>query len=367
MKTRHYFLIALSVVAITLASCTDDKNLTSEKITRLYNEKAAELCMDKVYTKIDTGYYELNDPHQRYVLQKLAHAGVIEYNVERYAWFNECTDIKYTLLKKVQYYCKDSGELDREQDVYGRGESVSYELEEHFMVRVQIKSGYKSMLVESLPKPSIEDKDLEAPLYKEWEEDMLKNNEAWPAMTAPEPPSVPVERKDIKCHQKKETVKAKKSTPVQKKSYTPVERKPRCVAMDFDMAERYEKAIAAEVKAPAYILAYEITAVKARNIQLIRDKEDFSLAARCEVIVKSANVTPQGHILMQNIIDGIPCVLKINLTYFEDKGWVIDADEHEVRTEVKDKRGRTKTVTNKICDFPEPRIDPSNVTVIAAE
>lgn len=370
MKIRHYFFIALAVVTIALASCkTDPTQLTPQQITQLYNEKAAELCMDKVYTQIDTGYYELNDTDQRYVLQKLAHAGVIEYNVERFAWFNKCTDTKYTLLKKVQYYCQDSGDLDHEQNVYGRGEVISYELEEHFMVKVKIKSEYKSMLVDAIPEPSVEDKDLEAPLYKEWEEDMLENNENWPEMIAPDLPTVPLERKDIKCRPKKEPTKPKavvKKTPSPKKVSAPVERKPRCVAMDQDMLRRYEEAKAAEVKVTAYILAYEFSAVKARNIQLFQ-KDDYSRAARCEVIVKSANVTPQGHILLQNVIDGIPCVLKLNLTYYEDKGWVIDADEREVRTEVKDKRGRKKTVTTKVCEFPEPKIDPSNVTKVAAE
>ncbi len=86
MKKNYYSLIMLSL-ALLLVSCgSDNTKINSKLITKLYNEKASELCMNKQYTTIDTGYYELNDESGRLMLQRLAHAGVIEYNVERFAW-----------------------------------------------------------------------------------------------------------------------------------------------------------------------------------------------------------------------------------------------------------------------------------------
>lgn len=325
MKAR--LLIVTMAIAMMMASCCGNPaKIDSKQITKLYNEKLTELCLDKVYTTIDTGYYELNDPSQRYVLQQLAHAGVIEYNVERFAWFNKCTDIKNTVTKVIEFYCEDSGDLDHTQNVYGKGEVISYELEEHFMVEVRIKRKYKSMLVDALPQPNIEDKELAAPLYKAWPEDELKNNEEWPEMVAPKIPEPPVERKDIKCQAKKET--PKQQQPARKQEVQRAEKKPRCVSIDPATTKRYQDAKMAEAQGEVHILAYEVGAVLTRNIQIF-NTEDKSLAARCEVIVQSKKVTPQGHILNSDIINGIPAKVDITLTYFVDKGWVIDAKEGE--------------------------------------
>ncbi|MCR4664106.1 MAG: hypothetical protein K5660_01920 [Paludibacteraceae bacterium] len=360
MKVRY--LIVTTVIAMMMVSCgVDNTKIDPKAVNKLYNEKLAELCMDKVYTTIDTGYYELNDAEARYKLQQLAHAGVIEYNVERFAWFNKCTDIKYTVIKKIDYYCKDNGDYIDRKDVYGKGEEISYDLEEHYMVDVRISSKYKSMLVDALPEPNIEDLDMAAPLYdyEAFPEDNLQNNEAWPEMVAPKIPDPPVERKDIKCKEKKETPKAQKNT-VQRKEVPHVEKKPRCVSIDMATTNRYKEAKNAEKHGNVLILAYEITAVKSRNLQVF-NKEDHSLAARCEVIVKSKNVTPQGHILMNDIIDGIPAKVDVTLTYYVDKGWVIDANETQETKQVKNKKGKIENVTTTVCEFAKPEIDPKNV------
>ena len=126
------------------------------------------------------------------------------------------------------------------------------------------------------------------------------------------------------------------------------------------MTKRYQEAKAAEYQGTALILAYEISAVKCRNIQVF-NKEDHSLAVRCEVIVQSKNVTPQGHILMEDMIDGIPAKVDITLTYYVDKGWVIDSQEIEVTKQVRNRRGKMENVTTKESAFQQPTIDPANV------
>ncbi|MBQ1858997.1 MAG: hypothetical protein II605_07370 [Paludibacteraceae bacterium] len=361
MKTR-YFLFA-AAVALVMASCgVDNTQLDSKKINKLYNEKLTELCMDKVYTTIDTGYYELNDPSQRYVLQQLASAGVIDYKVERFAWYNKCTRIGNTVTKVVEFYCQDNGEFDHRQNVYGKGEIISYEFEEHFMVDVRIKRKYQSMLVDALPVPYIEDEDLAAPLYDnlEWPTDALENNEAWPVLVAPAIPEPPVERKDIKCKPKKEAPKVQSRPVAPKRVAAPRESKPRCVSVDMATTTRYNEAKLAENHGEVLILAYEIAALKCRNIQIF-NKEDNSLAARCEVIVQSKNVTPQGHILESDIIDGIPAKVNITLTYYVDKGWVIDSQEIEVTKQVRNRKGKMENVVTKESAFPRPEIDPTHV------
>lgn len=357
MKTRYSLLIVMAI-SFLVASCGGD-NLTPQKITKLYNDKAAELCLDKVYTTIDTGYYELNNWQKRYELQQLAHAGVIDYEVERFAWFNKCTDIRNTVVKVIHYYCLDSGDESGKKKVYGKGEVISYEYEEHFMVKVKIKSKYQSMVVDALPTPA-GDKDLAYPEFIPTDEDLLDNNEDWPELVAPTIPAPPIENQYIKCRQKKEPVKVtKKETP--KKPAAKPARKPRCVAVDAATKQRYDAAKKMEVRGSANILAYEVHAVVARYIQIF-EKEDKTQGARCEVIAKTTNVTPQGHIIMSAIND-IPVKLNVTLTYYLDKGWVIDAAEKNVKKQVVDKRGRKTTVNCVESEFPRPEVDLSHVII----
>jgi len=344
---KNYYLLAALAITILMASCgSNNTKIDSKVITKLFNEKTAEMCMDKLYTTIDTGYYELNDLEDRMVLQKLAKAGVIEYNVERFAWYNKCTNIENTTIKIVDYYCEGTDKVSHSNKVYGRDTVVSYNYEEHFMVSVRISSKYKSMLVDSIPVPDIEDKDMVFPKYKEWPEDNLENNESWPKLEEPKTPEPPHERKTIKCHEPREynqQVSTKHSNLKNEEKVT----YPICVPMDKAMAQKYAQAHERERVGKAYILGYEVKAVKARNIQTFT-KKDGTEGARCEVIIKSDNVTPQGHILMDNIIDDIPAKVDITLTYFVDKGWVIDEVDEE-------KEEDEKTM------FSLPKIDPKNV------
>lgn len=336
---KSYYLLAAMAVSVLLASCgckCGEPKISSKMITKLYNQKTTELCLNKQYTSIDTGYYELNDENARLVLQKLAHAGVIDYKVERFAWFNKCTDIKWTVTKVINYYCENSGDFRGSQNVMGRDTVISYDLEEHFMVNVQLKSKYKSMVVDAIPEPVIEDKDMAFPPYKETREDNLESDEAWPTMEAPKVPEIPSERKEIKCYESSSSngyanINTKKETP-QGVRY------PICKSIDPATEEAYKAAHELERRGTVTIFAYQVDAVKARNIQTFK-KEDGTLGARCEVILKSNKVTPQAHILMGHIIDGIPAKMDIKLTYYVDKGWTIDAGE----------------------GFAMPAIDPNNV------
>lgn len=323
---KSYYLLAAMAVSVLLASCgckcSTEPKISSKMVTKLFNEKATELCLNKQYTSFDTGYYEQNDENARLVLQKLAHAGVIDYKVERFAWFNKCTDIRYTVTKYIDYYCENTGEKVNVQKVMGNDTVIYYDLEEHYMVNVQVKSKYKSMIVDAKPVPA-GDKDLAFPLYKETSEDTMQSNEAWPAMESPKVPEAPHERKDIKCAERKDVTEpavTKKETP--KKVKYPI-----CKSIDPATEEAYKAAHELERRGTVTIFAYQVDAVKARNIQTFK-KEDGTLGARCEVILKSNKVTPQAHILMGHIIDGIPAKVDIKLTYYIDKGWTIDSAEN---------------------------------------
>ena len=343
MKKTCYLLATIAIVML-LSSCGDKTKINSRLVTKLYNEKAADLCQTKKYVPIDTGYYELNDLHKRIILQKLAHAGIIEYTVERYAWYDQCVEPKErVLIKYVDQYCEATGELKDSIPIYGTGFETSFTYEEHFMVNVRIARKYKSKILEKEPVP-IDDRDMILPEYHFTPEDLLENNEVWEEIEKPKPPRIPHEREMVTCKRQTQNGVAEASEQdVRKPSKTKVIYYPLCEPMDTKTAEKYEEALERAKKGTVKLLGYEIKAVKARRIVTYRGvyDSDSVLMAKCEVILKSTNVTPQGHIINNYIINDIPAMVKLKLFYTEENGWEIYQDEN-----------------NK---FPEPQIDPSDV------
>ena len=146
-----YIIVASIATVVLLSSCRNNKEIDTRLVTKLYNEKAADLCKNKVYVEIDTGYYELNDIEKRTTLQKLAHAGVIEYTTVRYAWYTKCVDRQNTTTKVIDYYCEDTDELVGSENIMGIDTVANYSYEEHYMVWVRIARKYRSMILDKEP------------------------------------------------------------------------------------------------------------------------------------------------------------------------------------------------------------------------
>ncbi len=335
---RKFYILSLVAIAAVfmMSSCGDKSNkISSEEISDLFNKETERLKIDKEYVEIDTGYYELESASARLTLEKLANAGVITYNVERFAWWEECMTIKqWTIVKVEDTYYEGEDTLLSSRDIYGKDTVPEYTYHEHFMVDVRIAEKYKNMIKDTTVVVE-EDADMVMPKYdpKNWQQDTLLTTESWPVLTEPKAPQPPHVRKEIKRPPEKPVVKKEEKeekrqervdTPKQDVK-TPV-RYPICKDMDEATAENFKAAKAKENKTSVKLLAYAIKAVKARNIQII-NKEDGSRGAKAQLVLNTADVTPQGHILFNKVINGVSDTLDVKLTYYLDKGWTLDQFE----------------------------------------
>lgn len=330
MRKISIMLAVVLAALLVMSSCGDPSSkISSGEISDLFNKEAARLQIDKQYVEIDTGYYEVSSKNERLVLEKLANAGVITYSVERFAWWTECMTIKYDAVVKIEdTYYEGENDVLSSREIKGRDTVPEYSYEEHFMVDVRITDKYKKMIKDTAVVDDV-DPDLVLPKYnpKDWAYDTLELSENWPVIAEPKAPEVPHVRKEIKKPEPVVRNEEKREEPANREEKVekpePV-KYPICKSMDQATADKFEAAQAKENKGTVKLLAYAIKAVKARNIQIV-NKEDGSKGARAEVILNIKEVTPQGHILHNAVVNDIPTKTDVNLTYYVDKGWTLDS------------------------------------------
>ena len=307
---------------LSLVSCGEkEKEISSKKIVKLFNDKNEQ----KFYVSIDTGYYELNDNNQRLMLEKLSKAGVIQYVVERYAWYTECKRIVSPSPQKIfDYYYIGENNIIKSETKYKPIDTVTnYDYEEHFMVKVALTDKIKKYIKKEKEEKVEVDEDMKNPEYnvKDWPYDTLHSAENWPVIVKPSVPKLPHERIEIPKPQEKKV----EQPVVEKKTEVVKEKKPTypiCKCLDKTTKEMYENAKKIENQGQVELFAYEIKAVKARKIKTYKAKTGVNFI-KAEIITNTVDVTPQGHLLNgEELINGIPNMTVVYLCDFP-KGWKI--------------------------------------------
>ena len=321
MKKILIGLMAMFCV-LSLTSCGEkEKEISSKKIVKLFNDKNEQ----KFYVSIDTGYYELNDMNQRLMLEKLSKAGVIQYVVERYAWYTECKRIVSPSPQKIfDYYYIGENNIIKSETKYKPVDTVTnYDYEEHFMVKVALTDKIKKYIKKEKEEKVEVDEDMRNPEYnvKDWPYDTLHSAENWPVIVKPSVPKLPHERIEIPKPQEKKV----EQPVVEKKPEVVKEKKPTypiCKCLDKTTKEMYENAKKLENQGQVELFAYEIKAVKARKIKTYKAKTGVNFI-KAEIITNTVDVTPQGHLLNgEELINGIPNMTIVYLCDFP-KGWKI--------------------------------------------
>jgi len=321
MKRIIIGLMAMFCV-LSLVSCGEkDKEISTKKIVKLYNDKNEQ----KFYVSIDTGYYEVNDKNQRLMLEKLSKAGVIQYVVERYAWYTECKKIEIPSPQKIfDYYYIGENNIIKSETKYKPVDTVTkYDYEEHFMVKVTLTDKIQKYIKKEEVETVEVDKDMIIPEYneKDWPYDTLQSAEKWPVIIKPSEPKLPHERIEIPKPQEKKV----EQPVVEKKTEIVKEKKPTypiCKCLDKTTKDLYENAKKNECSGKVELFAYEIKAVKARKIQTYKAKTGVNFI-KAEIITNTVDVTPQGHLLNgKNLINGIPNMTVVYLCDYP-KGWKI--------------------------------------------
>lgn len=185
---KKTYLILLALAAIVFASCGghSPQKLSEKEILKQCNKSLVETGSDSAIVIIQTGYYEVGNENERCTLEKLQAAGVVDYQVERFAWWEKKTEKKKVPHTVTRYYW-GYPYTDTE---YVTKWVTKYEFNEHFMANVTLTDAAKKYELSHLPmskEKDLNDPDLVQPEYDPnlFPENQVTCEENWPEIPHP--------------------------------------------------------------------------------------------------------------------------------------------------------------------------------------
>lgn len=312
MKRFHLIgAVALASVSMLLVSCgnSEPKPISAKAIVKEVNQKLVDDAQGELFAEIAVGTYECNDPIAREYLAKLEVAGLIEYDITRYAWWEKSKKAYKKAYKVIRGY----GWWSYEDIEYKWVSGTAYDFEDHYVVDVKLTKKGERLAVDARPEPKPQvDEDLvsEEVDYSKYAWNQVDLEEAWedipnPFIEKKEPKEPkPAKEKAQSKRKPKEVLKESKNDPT--------------IRIDSLQYKHYMEID--EVKEVKYLRAGEVKAIKARNIQLI--EKDGILTAAAEVIYETEDATDAGRILI-GFENGQKSAKDVVFTYYYDKGWVL--------------------------------------------
>lgn len=316
MRVKVFFL-CLFTALFCVVGCTRSSDSISEKtVLKAVNRLLEEKAISEKFEVLTVGSYECNDEATRLTLRKLKAAGLLDYKVERYAWWE-----KGSKRVREQYQVtRSNGWWSYPQTEYRTVNKTTYDFEDHYFVDVALTRAGKSLVVDKVPTPKDEeeDEDMKQPDYSavEYAWDKADLTESWPEVRNPFVEYDNERSDDVKSPAAKsnssETKQENSST--NKKKY--VER--------IDSLQYQAYSNRSEASENVYMRACKIKAVKARNIQLLEQGGVKKISA--QVILKIDDVSDVGRII-SHVEKGIKELIDVKLIHYIDKGWVVEEDD----------------------------------------
>lgn len=261
MRVKVFFL-CLFAALFCVVGCTRSSDSISEKtILKAVNRLLEEKAISEKFEVLTVGSYECNDEAARLTLRKLKAAGLLDYKVERYAWWE-----KGSKRVREQYQVtRSNGWWSYPQTEYRTVNKTKYDFEDHYFVDVSLTKSGKSLVVDKIPVPKDEeeDEDMKQPDYSavEYAWDKTDLAESWPEVRNPF-----VEYDNDRSEEvKNPTAKSNSSGTKQENSST--DKKKYVERIDSLQYQAYSNR--SEASETVYMRACKIKAVKARNIQLL--------------------------------------------------------------------------------------------------
>jgi hypothetical protein len=267
---KHVAVLAASVAAFCMISCSESSETLSTSTAEKAVAKEAKRTheFEKAF-EVPVGYFECNDNDVRYKLRQLAANELITYKcekvlkvVERRYWNNDTITTYFVTTALTE---KGQKLVAEEKEVEPTDDDAELNLDEEFDWS-------------KFPEASVEYKEF--PEVEEPEEEVI----------AAEPDDGVYDDYDYDSDESAEPQKEPSA---------------------------YEKAKAKESCENVKLNAFEISIVKARNIEKTGD-----FTAKCEFVLEYDDVTPVGRIFGE-VYDGKRFLLEdVHFQYYEDKGWV---------------------------------------------
>lgn len=315
MKKFSYFAYAIIVVAmLCVSSCSTPSpdKISEDEILEQVNQQMEDLAKNITFTELNIGTYECNEESERTTLRKLAKAGIIDYNVTRYAWWEHYQKT----VREAYKVKKGNGWYSYYDTEYRNVKKDVYDFQDHYVVDVKLTKSGKKIMEENLPQPIEKvDKDMKQPEFNI--EDYSWHNlepEKWNEIKNPFITEAPATKKPKESIIQEEAKKENEYTEDVQSNTQKIERK--------DEAQ-YKKYNALKLNTQlVYLEKYRFEAAKARNIQILTTN-DGERKAIAEVIIETYDVTDAGRIF-DYIEDEYKDIIKVKLTFYQDKGWVLD-------------------------------------------
>lgn len=316
MKCVNYFIAVVAIVAVgSLTSCMGHSPETISKgdIVDAYNEMLESKAENVITTELMLGTFECNDENEREMYRKLEAAGIVNYDVERLAWWEKG-------LKKVKKYRTVTDWYGwysyNRQEPYWTNETA-YDFEDHYIVTVSLTPKGERIVIKENPQPAV-DKDMEQPEidYSKYAWNNADLSENWPYIENP------FLKKEVVEETSPETVEDSVVRDDEEPVETPKDETPNVVRIDAAQYKKYQ-AFSGDGHY-AVLLAGKVEAETARFIQIMKSENGIS-RARAEVIVETVDVTDIGRI-QYGMENGIKRKEEVTLTYYLDKGWVLDEE-----------------------------------------
>ena len=306
-------MVGGALLAISCSRPSSDS--ISEKFIVKQANKQLEMNVENCdYGYITVGEYECNDDSDREELRMLEAAGLITYDVVRYAWW-EKTLVNRKEPHNVDYYYTWSGAYAYTKTEYRTVKKTDYNFFDHYIVKVALTDKGEKYVVEDIPDP-VEDID-EDMVEKEVDPSTYAWNQAdlseeWPYISNPF--IVVKEPADSEA-----SSRSSSSSSSSRSSGSAGKPEPEDKTERIDSLQ-YKNYIAFSEDATQVIVkCWDVECFKARNIQIIN--RDGVATATAEVLYRTKNCTDFGRILKNGENDR-KYSENINFAFYQDKGWV---------------------------------------------
>lgn len=333
MKPFHYaklFIpgVFIIIVIASVSGCKQSPTSISKRVILNQTNKKMKLdACDRSVVWIRVGKYEVSDSTERVRLRELAAAGLVTYKVTRYAWWekSKTNERRAVTVTKSLY-----GIWSYKDTEYRTVKADNYEFCDHYVVDIALTDKGKKLLTDPPEADHLQDKevqmdsDLEDPSEYVWNKTDL--SEVWPKI---ENPFIEKKESSTKSSVTNNTQKEQKTQSVEPEKVTRIDSLQYKAFMQLDL-NKYKG---------LYFKAYDIKAAKVRDIQIY--EESGFPKSKAELILILKNVTDAGRIYY-GASEGVKFFTPINLDFYVDKGWILDAEplmNHIERTFLSDDEG----------------------------
>lgn len=317
---RHciWAAVALVFAAVFSVGCTSSQSLTPKKIVKEFNTMLEKEGEGQIFADIRVGTYECNSSSERLTLAQLEVAGLIDYTVTRYAWWEEAKVSRkkaYQVQETRGWYYTWTETVTK----YKWVEETVHSFEDHYIVTVALTNAGKKLIadipaIEADEDEDLTDKEVDPSTYK-WNKTDLSEDWAYipnPFLKSEKENTTETESKDSQSSLSYDSEYEEEQESEDKIKRIEEEQFEAYCDLSFYSEEITLKAGA-------------IKAVKARNI-LVTEKDGIQ-TAEAEVIMETCEATDAGRILI-GFENGRRDSEDVELIRYLDKGWVIGSLEY---------------------------------------